>query len=131
MTPEGKVKAKVKKLLAEHGDMVYSHWPVLNGMGAAELDCNVVAYGTAITIETKAPGEKPTGRQRQIAKRKRAAGAIVLYVSDGYDMDLLKCLLGDLKRWYDSEHGFYNHQARVLRYRGAALDYNQRRYEHV
>ena len=37
MTPEGKVKVKVKNLLNAYG--CYHFWPVQTGMGASTLDC--------------------------------------------------------------------------------------------
>ena len=37
MTPEGKVKVKVKNLLNAYG--AYHFWPVQTGMGARTLDC--------------------------------------------------------------------------------------------
>jgi hypothetical protein len=67
MTPEGKVKNKVKKLLdhmrlvEEQG--VWQHWPVQAGYGKPCLDCHVCYNGLYLAIETKAPGKKPTARQ--------------------------------------------------------------------
>lgn len=60
-TPEGRVKAAVKKLLASYP--CYTHWPVTNGMGAPTLDCVGCYKGMYFAIETKAPGKKPTLRQ--------------------------------------------------------------------
>ena len=80
MTPEGKVKAKVKRLLARYP--VYSHWPVQTGYGSPTLDCIVCAAGHFFAIETKAPGKKPTPRQEQTIKAMRDAGALV-FIIDG------------------------------------------------
>ena len=74
MTPEGKVKKMIKDRLRAYGEDVYSHWPVLNGMGSPELDCNLIVNGYAVSIEAKAPGERMTTRQRLTAKAKRAGG---------------------------------------------------------
>jgi hypothetical protein len=80
-TPERKVKAKVKKVLAKYPES-YSYWPVPAGYGASTLDCLVCHYGWWIAIETKAPGKKPTPRQHQtIGEIERANG--ITFVIDG------------------------------------------------
>jgi len=95
MTPEGKVKKNLKDFLKEYaknvhfiGDVyarwskrqwrLYSHWPVLNGMGAPELDCNITWYSRAISIECKAPGKDFSARQTLTTEDKMSAGGIVL-----------------------------------------------------
>jgi hypothetical protein len=70
-TPEGKVKAAVRKVLARY-EPLYQYWPVPAGYGPSSLDCLVCFHGRLIAIETKAPGKKPTPRQistiREIAE---------------------------------------------------------------
>jgi hypothetical protein len=61
MTPEGKVKNKVKALLKKYD--AYQHWPVQTGYGAACLDCHGCYKGLYYAVETKAPGKRPTPRQ--------------------------------------------------------------------
>lgn len=80
MTPEGKVKDKVKKLLKKYG--TYQHWPVLNGMGAPTLDCVGCKEGKYFAIETKAGNKQPTLRQAITMRDMRAAGAAVFLVND-------------------------------------------------
>lgn len=84
MTPEGRVKRDLKEALgtveAEDPGHLYSHWPVINGMGTPEIDCNIVYHGVAYAIECKAVNEKLTARQRDTMLRKRAAGVITLAV---------------------------------------------------
>ena len=82
MTPEGKVKALVKKVFAKYGDDLDAFWPVQNGMGTPALDCIVCYRGHHIEIETKAPGQKMTPRQIITAEKKEKAGAKV-FVIDG------------------------------------------------
>lgn len=83
-TPEGKVKAKVKKVLANYSKYgnIYSNWPVPGGYGKSTLDCLGCIRGFAFAIETKAPGEKPTPRQALIAAQMQGAGMMV-FVIDG------------------------------------------------
>lgn len=90
-TPEGKVKAKIKKVLKKYG--VYQHWPVLNGMGSPTLDCNACAAGYYVTIEAKAEGEVPTPRQQITMAEARQAGAFVFTVSNDADLAILEAYL--------------------------------------
>lgn len=79
-TPEGKVKAKVKRIVAKFGDRVYTHWPVLSGMGAPTLDCIGSVGGHAFAVETKAAGEDLTPRQRITRRDMMAAGVTVFRI---------------------------------------------------
>lgn len=89
-TPEGKVKAAVKKMLASFGDEVYSHWPVQNGMGSPTLDCIICAYGRYIAIETKAEGKKPTARQTFTIEQMTKAQAVVYVVSNDFHVEQVR-----------------------------------------
>ena len=84
MTPEGKMKAAVKKALLPYRQFgeLYSHWPVLNGMGEPTLDCVGCYRGHFFAIETKAPGKKPTPRQLQTIAKMEDAGAAVFVIDD-------------------------------------------------
>lgn len=81
MTPEGKVKAMVKKRLDALPKM-YRFMPVQNGMGKPGLDFYLCAGGWFIAIETKAPGNKLTERQETTKAEIEAADGIV-FVVDG------------------------------------------------
>jgi len=74
-TPEGKVKAAIKKVIAEFGDSIDPFWPVPGGYGESHLDCILCAGAFFVSIEVKAPGKKPTPRQNyRIDMVKRAGG---------------------------------------------------------
>jgi len=90
MTPEGKVKEKVKKILKLAG--AYYHMPVQNGMGAPTLDIIGCHYGRYFGIECKAPGKTPTPRQQNTMDAIRNAGGKV-FIIDG-DIDELVRWLG-------------------------------------
>ena len=75
---EKTVKAAVKKRLKELG--AYQFWPVQMGLGTTTLDCLGCWQGNFFSIETKAPGEKPTMTQNLTASAMRAAGGVVLIV---------------------------------------------------
>lgn len=79
-TPEGKVKAQVKRILAKFP--IYGWWPVPSGYGESSLDFVGCVAGLFFAIETKAPGKKPTPRQQKVIHDMEAAGATV-FVIDG------------------------------------------------
>lgn len=78
MTPEGRVKAKVKALLKEFN--VYQHWPVQAGYGKPCLDCHGCHKGRYFAIETKAPGKHPTPRQQITLEEIRTAGGAIFVI---------------------------------------------------
>lgn len=89
MTPEGKVKDKLKKFLASQGDC-YQFWPVQGGFGASTVDCLACRRGRWIGIECKKAGvTKPTPRQGEVLRQMRAAGAITWLVTADKDTDEL------------------------------------------
>lgn len=61
MTPEGRIKAKVKEVLKAHG--AYWHMPVQSAYGAPSLDFIGCHRGRYYGIETKAGDKTPTKRQ--------------------------------------------------------------------
>ena len=83
MTPEGRVKARVKRGLKTL-PLEYEFWPVQTGLGAATLDCLMCYRGRFIAIETKSTGKKLTERQHITRDRIAAAGGLV-YVVNGLD----------------------------------------------
>lgn len=116
MTPEGKVKKMVKDRLKQFGDDIYQHWPVLNGMGAPELDCNLIVNGRSVSIECKAPGERMTPRQRLTTVAKRRAGGLVFEVDSEFDMNAVVRAINHLdtdqpfKAWDEEQLNIVNKQ---------------------
>lgn len=82
ITPEGKVKTRVKAILQPYKPFLYAHWPVQMGFGAPTLDCNGAILGAPFSIETKAPGKKPTEQQLQTMHDMHCAG-IKIFLIDG------------------------------------------------
>ena len=76
MTPEGKVKKKVKEYLQSIGAWYYM--PVSNGMGRGGCPDILVCYkGLFMAFETKAPGKiknVTANQQREIDEIQRANG---------------------------------------------------------
>jgi Holliday junction resolvase len=91
-TPEGRVKAKAKKILTELG--YYFFMPPANGFGRAGIPdiigCRLDARFFA--LECKANGNKPTALQERELERIRAAGGIALVIDEN-NVDNLKELL--------------------------------------
>lgn len=91
MTPEGKVKDRVKALLKAHG--AYYHMPVQNGMGKPSLDFVVCHEGRFAAIETKAGADQPTPRQMTtITEIQRAKGPCFV-INDVSGMEELRLWL--------------------------------------
>lgn len=88
MTPEGKVKAKVKKLLAEHG--AYYHMPVQNGMGKPSLDFVGCHRGRFFAIETKAGNKGMTPRQETTAQEMVVTGGAVFLINEVHGLSTLQ-----------------------------------------
>ena len=96
MTPEGRVKAKVKRLLADHG--AYSFMPVQTGYGATTLDFLVCVYGFFVAIETKAGKGKITERQHRTIDEIKAAGGFAIVVRE--DTSALEMMLTTMRLTY-------------------------------
>ncbi len=90
MTPEGKVKAKVKAVLKRFG--AYYHMVVQNGLGAPSLDFVGCHTGKFFAVETKAGNKDMTDRQKQTAETMREAGAEVFLVNEVFG-------LAELETW--------------------------------
>ena len=93
MTPEAKVKAKVRRVLEAYPGL-YTFWPVPTGFGKTTLDVLGCWRGRFFAIETKAPGGKPTLRQvGAIRQIERAMGRT--FVID----DVNSPVIDDLCAW--------------------------------
>ena len=81
MTPEAKVKAKVRKLLQEVG--AYYAMPLTGGYGNSGVpDFLICKDGKFYGIECKANGGKPTALQLKHLDDIRKAGGIALIVDE-------------------------------------------------
>jgi hypothetical protein len=95
VTPEGRVKKKVKAALDKFGLEVWRFMPVQRGFGSPALDYLLCVRGRFVAIETKAPGKKLTPLQEVTKKAMEDAGAIVLVVWDETSLELaVKIMLG-------------------------------------
>ena len=88
MTPEGKVKAKVVRVLKELG--IYYFTPQTGGYGRSGVPDLICCYdGKFIGIECKAGKNKPTALQEAEMQRIRSAGGLT-YVINEENADQLK-----------------------------------------
>ena len=79
-TPEGKVKAEVKKYLKKIG--AYYFMPVQTGYGAAGVDFYICYEGWFIAVETKAGEAIPKPRQRKVLEDVDSCGGLSLCIND-------------------------------------------------
>lgn len=81
MTPEAKVKKKVRTLLETHG--AYYAMPMTGGYGSSGVpDFLVCHHGRFIGIECKANGGKPTALQLTNMKRIELAGGTAVVINE-------------------------------------------------
>jgi hypothetical protein len=89
MTPEGRIKEKVKRRFKEiFGNDAYRFMPVQNGMGSPSVDFLYCVRGLFVGIETKAPGKLPTPRQRVTLNEITAAGGLVYVVDSSETLEI-------------------------------------------
>jgi 4-aminobutyrate aminotransferase-like enzyme len=87
MTPEGRVKEAVKKVLRHNG--VWYYQPVQNGMGRVGIpDFICCWHGMFIAIETKAPGnvKNTTANQDAVIAEIREHGGYCMVVDNATDV---------------------------------------------
>ena len=83
MTPESKIKQKIRAVLAtyqEHG--VYYFMPVPGGFGRSSLDYLGFLMGHGFAIEAKREGGEPTNRQKAEIARIERSHTPVFVISD-------------------------------------------------
>jgi hypothetical protein len=95
MTPEGKVKAAVKAVLARHTGL-YHFMPVPYGIGESSLDFIICFRGVFIAVETKVPGKSMTPRQNIQAGNIAAAGGAVFEIASHSDVERFAAWLDEL-----------------------------------
>ena len=88
MTPEAKVKKKVKKILEDHG--AYYAMPIGAGFGNAGVPDFLICFkGRFIAVECKANGGKTTKLQAKHLEDIRAAGGVAVVIDENNVDDLI------------------------------------------
>jgi len=93
VTPEGKIKRAIKKVLDALSGCYY-FMPVQMGLGARTLDFLVCYKGKFFGFEAKAPGEKPTALQKICMKKIQEAGGEYLVIDSPE-------IVAHLKEWME------------------------------
>jgi len=94
MTPEGKVKAKIKAVLKKH--KVWNFVPVSGGMGAHGIPDIIACHkGRFLGIEAKAPNKKNnvSALQKMQLNGIKDAGGIAMVVATDEDIAVLDSML--------------------------------------
>jgi len=79
-TPEGKIKAEIKRILAEYEVYYFMPQPgFLTRVGVADFTCCL--NGTYIAIEAKAGRKLPTALQQRELDKVNAAGGVALCIN--------------------------------------------------
>lgn len=99
ITPEGKVKKAVVKLLERYRlEGLYHFMPVPSGYGESSLDFIGCFKGKFFAIETKAPGKKPSALQERMIERMIAAGGMAFVIDGVEDQHLIQ-----LRLWLEAQ----------------------------
>lgn len=94
-TPEGRVKAKLRRLLSNYTGL-YAYWPVPSGYGRTSVDVLGCYRGSFFAVETKPEGKKPTLRQTgELQAMERSMGKTFVII--GMDSPVFE----ELEEWLD------------------------------
>lgn len=84
MTPEGRVKSRINRILKKFGDDVWKVMPRGGPFGKAGTpDYLVCVGGKFLAIEAKAGDNKPTDIQKEQMAAIRRAGGTTLVINEG------------------------------------------------
>lgn len=82
MTPEGRVKERIKAEIERYFPHSYRFMPMQNGMGQQGVDFYYCINGHFVAIEAKRAGKQPTALQNEILTAVRYAGGRSYAVND-------------------------------------------------
>lgn len=99
MTPEGKVKQKIKKVLAKHD--LWQYWPVPSGFGRRTVDALCLYYGRFFVIEAKRPGKEPTALQARELEDIKKKGGVAFVIDNDEGVQALDEWLEEMRDTYD------------------------------
>ena len=87
-TPEGKIKAMVKRRLQEFSPLHFHFLPVSAGYGKHGIpDIIGCVFGIFVGIETKVPGKEPTALQEERLREIAKADGVAAVVHDRREME--------------------------------------------
>jgi hypothetical protein len=97
VTPEGKIKSKIAKVIDKYEGSIYVYMPVPGGFGKPTLDYLGFLYGRGFAIEAKRPGKAPTLRQEGTIEDIRASGTPVFVINDDASLEVFATWLETIK----------------------------------
>lgn len=92
VTPEGKVKANITKLLKSY-DKLWYFMPVPGGFGVRTVDYIGCYRGVFFVIEAKRPGKDATDLQKLAMQQVRDAGGAAFLINDDTTLAVFKAWL--------------------------------------
>ena len=97
MTPEAKVKAKIKEILKEHG--AYYVMPIGTGLGNSGVPDFIVCHdGSFLGIEAKAGRGKTTALQeKNLREIVKAGGWTLVLNEETLELKILEAILGNME----------------------------------
>lgn len=115
MTPEGRVKALVKRALKTLGRDCKAFMPVQTGFGTPGLDFHLCVRGMTVLIETKKPGGELSPLQIATKQDYLDAGGIVLIVWDEASLSTAMEIINGIQSYgghHFATHTFLTEEAR-------------------
>jgi hypothetical protein len=97
MTPEAKVKAKIKAILKAHG--AYYAMPIGTGLGNSGVPDFIVCHGGRfLGIEAKAGKGKTTALQdKHLREIDKAGGWTLVINEESLELEVLEAILGNME----------------------------------
>jgi hypothetical protein len=93
MTPEGRIKKKIRDVLDRYKGRIYVYMPVPSGYGKATVDYLICFNGLFVVIEAKKLHGKPTSRQDGVLDDVRAARGVTFVINDDESLDAFALFL--------------------------------------
>jgi hypothetical protein len=97
-TPEGQVKADIKKLLDSYGAQLYYHMSVQTGFGRRTLDFLICYRGWFAAVEVKRKGGKGRLFQERLVEDIKKSGGAARIVDDVSEVESLLIAVNQLPR---------------------------------
>jgi hypothetical protein len=97
MTPEGRVKKRLKEMFEGFEPELYYFMPVQSGYGSDGLDFHCSYLGHAFVVETKAPGQTLTPRQRSTKRRIERSHTPVFVCSNDEHIAFIRSFLWNIR----------------------------------
>lgn len=109
ITPEGRVKKKIKALLTAYEKHVWYDMPVPGGYGKSTVDFYGLCRGQFFAVEAKAHGKHPTKLQQRLLREIRDKGGATFIIGSDHGTD--DSAFYDLEAWLEATTKAYTEEA--------------------